>query len=273
MANPHLTIQPDVLISVANPEVAGQAQYTLADSVKATGIKSEFWFVTAGAPPSLLKHKDDFATYVLQHDSILVLAIVYQMQILNRQPSQETLQRLATKCSYAPALLINPELQDICPLKEVERRLAQKYGMTSSQGIDSVAVLQEARRHRKLPWRRFHSILLAFLRKVSKSVSNGDDLSVPLESPTLVRSAPYPVDASRFWAVLIGIDAYESNPLHGCVSDALSMKKFIIDIGTPEHHIHYLLGSRKPYPDDPLTPSRANIVNMLHSLIDNPEIE
>ncbi|PBK72055.1 hypothetical protein ARMSODRAFT_972748 [Armillaria solidipes] len=165
--------------------------------------------------------------------------------------------------------------------------------MTSSQGIDSVAVLQEARRRRKLPWGRFHSILLAFLRKVSESVSNGDDvkelhrlyhlrlkdasnprwLSVPLESPTLVRSAPYPVDASRFWAVLIGIDAYESNPLHGCVSDALSMKKFIIDIGTPEHRIHYLLGSRKPYPDDPLTPSRANIVNMLHSLIDSPEIE
>ncbi|KAK0490208.1 caspase domain-containing protein [Armillaria novae-zelandiae] len=207
--------------------------------------------------------------------------------------SQRTLLRLATKCSYAPAQLVDPELQEICPLKEVESRLARKFGMSYSQGIDSVAVLQEARRRRKLPWGRFHSILLAFLRKVSESASSNDDveelymlfhlrlkdasnpprLSVPLESPILVRSDSYPVDASRFWAVLIGIDDYESNPLHGCVADALLMKRFLLHIGMPEHRIQYLFGSRKPSRSDLLTPSRANIVNMLHSLVDNPDIE
>ncbi|KAK0205779.1 hypothetical protein DFS33DRAFT_1223564, partial [Desarmillaria ectypa] len=80
--------------------------------------------------------------------------------------------------------------------------------------------------------------------------------------------------ASRFWAVLIGIDAYESNVLHGCVSDALLMKKLLIeDIGVPEHRIQCLLGSRNSSHGDPLTPSRTNIVKILHGLIDNPEIE
>ncbi|KAK0492685.1 hypothetical protein EDD18DRAFT_1015621, partial [Armillaria luteobubalina] len=65
---------------------------------------------------------------------------------------------------------------------------------------------------------------------------------------------------SRFWAVLIGIDAYQSNPLHGCVSDASLVKRFLMeDIGVPEHC-------------GPLTPSHTNIINMLRSLIDNPEI-
>ncbi len=40
---------------------------------------------------------------------------------------------------------------------------------------------------------------------------------------------------SKLYSILIGIDAYESNPLYGFASDALSMKRFIIHIGTPEH--------------------------------------
>ncbi|KAK0191746.1 peptidase C14, caspase domain-containing protein, partial [Armillaria mellea] len=77
------------------------------------------------------------------------------------------------------------------------------------------------------------------------------------------------------WAVLIGIDAYEDNPLHGCVSDAKLMKKSLIeDVGVPEEHIQCLLGSQTPtLLGDPFTPSRSNIVNMLYSLIDNPDIE
>ncbi|PBL01547.1 hypothetical protein ARMGADRAFT_907113, partial [Armillaria gallica] len=80
---------------------------------------------------------------------------------------------------------------------------------------------------------------------------------------------------SRFWAVLIGIDAYKSSPLHGCVSDASLMKKFLIDdLGMPKERIQCLLGSHNLIPDgDPLTPSRANIVNTLYSLIHNDEIQ
>ncbi|PBK72064.1 hypothetical protein ARMSODRAFT_741401 [Armillaria solidipes] len=53
--------------------------------------------------------------------------------------------------------------------------------------------------------------------------------SVPRKSPSLTRSAPHCVDASRFWSVLIGIDAYERNPLRGCVQDALLIRSFLID--------------------------------------------
>ncbi|KAK0191760.1 hypothetical protein F5146DRAFT_929391, partial [Armillaria mellea] len=79
--------------------------------------------------------------------------------------------------------------------------------------------------------------------------------------------------ASRFWAVLIGIDAYDSNPLQGCVPDALSIKKILIDIGMQEHHIQCLLGSQNLPHSDPLTPSHANIVNILYSIINNTEIK
>ncbi|KAK0431433.1 uncharacterized protein EV420DRAFT_1221697, partial [Desarmillaria tabescens] len=79
---------------------------------------------------------------------------------------------------------------------------------------------------------------------------------------------------SRFWAVLIGIDTYESNPLHGCVSDALLMKKALIkDVGVPEDRVQCLLGARNPILGNSLTPSRANIVNTLQSLITNPQIQ
>ncbi|KAK0435907.1 hypothetical protein EV421DRAFT_1834180 [Armillaria borealis] len=51
------------------------------------------------------------------------------------------------------------------------------------------------------------------------------------------------------------------------------MKRLLIHIGMQEHRIQCLLGSRNPSRSDPLTPSRTNIVHILHSLIDNPDIE
>ncbi|KAK0441740.1 uncharacterized protein EV420DRAFT_1727945, partial [Desarmillaria tabescens] len=81
--------------------------------------------------------------------------------------------------------------------------------------------------------------------------------------------------ASQFWAVLIGIDAYyEGTILRGCVSDALLMRKFLVnDLGVPKEHIQCLLGSHSPVPEDALTPSHANIVNVLFSLIHNRKIQ
>ncbi len=50
------------------------------------------------------------------------------------------------------------------------------------------------------------------------------------------------------------------------------MKDFLIDkLEVPEYRIQCLLGSQSPSGDS-LTPSRANIVNVLYSLIDNTEI-
>ncbi len=83
-----------------------------------------------------------------------------------------------------------------------------------------------------------------------------------------------PDHASRFWAVLIGIDAYQSNPLHGCVWDALVMKELLTEkFGVPDDRVQCLLGSNNPTSGSPMTPSRANIVNVLYSLIDNVKIQ
>ncbi|KAK0492687.1 caspase domain-containing protein, partial [Armillaria luteobubalina] len=80
--------------------------------------------------------------------------------------------------------------------------------------------------------------------------------------------------ALRFGAVLIGIDAYQSNPLQGCVSDALKMKRLLTEkFKVPEHRIQCLLGSANSTPGNSIIPSRANIVNALYNLIDNDEIQ
>ncbi len=51
------------------------------------------------------------------------------------------------------------------------------------------------------------------------------------------------------------------------------MKKFLIDkLKVPEHRVQCLLGSKIPISGSPDPPSRANIVNVLHSLIDNVQI-
>ncbi len=52
------------------------------------------------------------------------------------------------------------------------------------------------------------------------------------------------------------------------------IKSFLVDdLGIPEGRIQCLLGPENPIPGKPLTPSHANIVEVLYSLIDNQEID
>ncbi|PBK87167.1 hypothetical protein ARMGADRAFT_1066221 [Armillaria gallica] len=82
------------------------------------------------------------------------------------------------------------------------------------------------------------------------------------------------VERSRFGAVLIGIDAYQSYPLRGCVSDALLVEKYLKEeIGIPQGRIQRLLGSQGTPSEDPSFPSRTSIVDTLLSLVDNHQIE
>ncbi|PBK85219.1 hypothetical protein ARMGADRAFT_1087675 [Armillaria gallica] len=83
------------------------------------------------------------------------------------------------------------------------------------------------------------------------------------------------VDTSRFWAVLIGIDAYECNPLRGCVRDALMMERYLTeDLSVPKHGIQSLLGSKEHASSDNChIPTRVNIIQTLVSLMDNAEIQ
>ncbi|PBK64593.1 hypothetical protein ARMSODRAFT_1087990 [Armillaria solidipes] len=75
-------------------------------------------------------------------------------------------------------------------------------------------------------------------------------------------------NSSRFWAVLIGIDGYPYYPLHGCVSDAKLMEKYLVEnLGVPKNRIQLLLGGDDL--DTVSSPTRANILRTLYSLIDN----
>ncbi|PBL01546.1 hypothetical protein ARMGADRAFT_220352 [Armillaria gallica] len=194
---------------------------------------------------------------------------------------------MATANSSSPEQPVNCDLlEKIRRLEGVENRLAHQYGMASPQGncTDPEAVLHEAkRRARPLLWNLLLSLWygtpasdaddLEALNRLGQLRESIPQQPVSSESPS-IQDIRYGVDASRFWAVLIGIDAYERRQLHGCVSDALLMKKFLVDdLGISEERIQCLLGSEDPTPGDPLTPSRDNIVRVLYSLIDNQEID
>ncbi|KAK0473814.1 caspase domain-containing protein [Armillaria luteobubalina] len=83
------------------------------------------------------------------------------------------------------------------------------------------------------------------------------------------------VDTSRFWAVLIGIDAYERSPLHGCVRDALMIERYLTeDLSVPKHRIQCLLGSNEHISSSNYhIPTRVNIIQTLIGLMNNAEIQ
>ncbi|KAK0186894.1 peptidase C14, caspase domain-containing protein, partial [Armillaria mellea] len=76
-------------------------------------------------------------------------------------------------------------------------------------------------------------------------------------------------------AVLIGIDAYESNPLRGCVRDTLMVERYLTeDLSVPKHRIQRLLGSNEHTSLDSYhIPTRVNIIQTLLGLINNAEIQ
>ncbi|KAG7442012.1 uncharacterized protein BT62DRAFT_955400 [Guyanagaster necrorhizus] len=172
--------------------------------------------------------------------------------------------------------------QDIISLLEqYEKQLAIHYEMASgtTPDVDSVAVFQEARARamRKKDsssvqaYQFLHQLYRIRLRFHYKSITS--PFLAKQDSPSTIEP-PLEVERSRFWAVIIGIDAYDSYPLQGCVSDATSMEKYLKeDLGVPQERIQLLLGSEHSSSEDPSFPSRVNIVNTLLGLIDNPQIE
>ncbi|KAK0434278.1 uncharacterized protein EV420DRAFT_1282625, partial [Desarmillaria tabescens] len=85
----------------------------------------------------------------------------------------------------------------------------------------------------------------------------------------------------RIWAVIIGIDAYPGNPLHGCVTDALTMETYLIkNLGVPRRQIQRLISSKYPSSRGSSIgvtnyyshPTRANIIDTLLGLSTNSNI-
>ncbi|SJL12671.1 uncharacterized protein ARMOST_16102 [Armillaria ostoyae] len=96
----------------------------------------------------------------------------------------------------------------------------------------------------------------------------------PLNQITPYRSVVPDINGSRLYAVLIGIDAYESYPLRGCVSDALALRKYLTeDLHVPKERIQCLLGPGSNCQVDSSIPSRKNIISTLLGLVHNRQIQ
>ncbi|KAK0186415.1 caspase domain-containing protein [Armillaria mellea] len=110
--------------------------------------------------------------------------------------------------------------------------------------------------------RQLYRIRLLFQYKLIKPQNIGSNIELPLS-----------VDGSKFWAVIIGIDVYDSYPLRGCVSDALLVEEYLKkDLGVPQEQIQLLLGSEHAPTTDPFFPTRVNIIKTLLDLVGNPLI-
>ncbi|KAK0437903.1 uncharacterized protein EV420DRAFT_154423 [Desarmillaria tabescens] len=166
---------------------------------------------------------------------------------------------------------------EIQSLEELEMRVAQQLGM--SEDADSAEILLKTKQDvmnnsdclsaalKKL--NRLYYLRLCSSRIQSKlRVGNPDASPLPLGPPRRV-------DASQFWAVLIGIDEYASYPLLGCVSDARLMEKYLIEnLDVPGDRIQLLLGSTEHTSSDhPMNPSRTRIIHTLLSIIGNSQIK
>ncbi|KAK0243671.1 caspase domain-containing protein [Armillaria nabsnona] len=183
----------------------------------------------------------------------------------------------AARCQALKAKI--DKLSDkISLLQDYETRLATQYGMTGV--VDSVEVFQEAKA-RALLRKETPCIdaliavdALYHLRLESATIQrrfSAYRVQAPLHY-TLSQRPNKRMDASRFWAVIIGIDAYPNSELHGCISDALSMEDYLRYVGVPEGRLQLILGPNEHISRKYVIPSRENIIGALLSLITNPNI-
>lgn len=163
--------------------------------------------------------------------------------------------------------------KDINKLKGVEQTLAAKYGLNTDP-IDTVEVRDEAKvkaedgsRESMTNFAQLHELYHLRMKY----------LKIKPPDPKLAPPPPIPshcIDASKFWAVVIGIDGYPER-LHGCVSDAAKMATFLRDgLRVPQNRIQYLVDSPQNHRSSGVNtyPSRANIMATLYGLIDNPDV-
>ncbi|PBK95049.1 hypothetical protein ARMGADRAFT_1163753 [Armillaria gallica] len=165
--------------------------------------------------------------------------------------------------------------EEIHLLEKFELEVAEQLRIPA-EDIDSVRILLEVKN--KVLQGVDCSLSLGRLRELHRLRLQDSRAQRNLPVDLKVCPSPpgdqYRVDASRFWAVLIGINDYPSYPLRGCVPDARLMEKYLTeDLGVPSDRIQLLLRSKeRTYLKDPIYPSRAHIVGALLSIITNPEI-
>ncbi|PBK99645.1 hypothetical protein ARMGADRAFT_1074500 [Armillaria gallica] len=122
-------------------------------------------------------------------------------------------------------------------------------------------------------WEELNNLVTLHHLRLQNSRALGS-FEVEIEACRPPPGVPHGVDGSRFWAILIGINDYESNPLNGCVEDAKAMEKYLLDdLHVPKKHIQLLLGPKELVSShDAIYPSRDNIIDALFSIIANSQI-
>jgi hypothetical protein len=70
-----------------------------------------------------------------------------------------------------------------------------------------------------------------------------------------------------FWAVLIGIDYYENQPLHGCVSDVKNVEQLLRDTLEPSRLRIQKITAEAP--NEPHPPTYGNVMNVLQDMKKN----
>ncbi|KAK0444830.1 hypothetical protein EV421DRAFT_1735082 [Armillaria borealis] len=171
--------------------------------------------------------------------------------------------------SMDPASAENP-LQILLKRLEADEvdALAKQCGIAA--GLESVEVL-DAVRSQALQMEEDAKVLRSRIARIENGTLRSE--------LTAFARPPRAIDGSRFWAVLIGIDGYSTNPLRGCVADALEMNDYLLnDLRVPKDRIQLLLGPSGKHCDHCIpveysNPTRANIINTLCDLITNAKIE
>ncbi|KAK0440948.1 caspase domain-containing protein [Desarmillaria tabescens] len=155
--------------------------------------------------------------------------------------------------------------------EKIEEELAAGFGMTLGDVLDTevvdAAMLWAAQVEEDLQRIRSKIRVLHELRCIRTELAGID-------------KPPHEVDGRRFWAVIIGIDAYPGDSaLEGCMQDALAIENLLkTRLHVPKERIRLLLG---PSHDDTspelsdarvISPTRQQIISALTDLVEKPDI-
>ncbi|PBK84634.1 hypothetical protein ARMGADRAFT_1018320 [Armillaria gallica] len=211
----------------------------------------------------------------------------YRLSTLHDAPSPAISTSTEVRTTEA---ILPPQQQDLeCRVKEhekLERMFAIECGMRD--GIDSTALRDLAKEKVRNAqggsddW-RLHAVAVAldnlYHLRLELAHWNIGGMTTILPNPSDSRADDFKLSSikrvtSRSWVLIVAINAYQQAPLYGCVEDARLMKTCLIeDVGVLESRIELLLANHDASPNSPCYPSRANIIDKLHSLRDNPEIQ
>ncbi|PBK93858.1 hypothetical protein ARMGADRAFT_1079353 [Armillaria gallica] len=183
---------------------------------------------------------------------------------------------------------IKPLKNMMRPLETVELEAARKFGMVKANGsIDSLRILQEAEVRASATGDAEDAKTLKTLEELhqfrvciscirTRIATKLEPCPCDIEYGAFLASKSS-FDASRFWVVIIGIDAYDQFPLDGAFRDAkMILKYFIEDLGVPHTRIQCLLAPRSIKKGEAANfkrPTSANILQALYSLVTNKAIE